>query len=256
MAVAAKAGGRLAVRGLPPWKAKAARGLGMLVDNADIPARFAGEREEFIQRGPSLKPDGPLAPTLNESQILRRVSIEEMFGLETMPLLSWFERFLDGARWSPIPSLPNDAEYANIKGRPTDGYFTGKAPSKGMTLCRSKSHNRACVMLKAGDGLESWDMPQWRTEGGESLRITLALRELANNRPIAKITRRDRVASIEYDYLLPPAEQNFIEFFSWSGDGAQSELGMRLKRVVSTDLLDEFIRLFMRFGYEIQEVPA
>jgi hypothetical protein len=103
-------------------------------------------------------------------------------------------------------------------------------------------------------GIEICQLPWWRVDGGEYLRITLALRVMAGNSPKLMITRHKSSAALKYDYLLPAPEQNFVELLTWSGENDYFSLPGRTHRIVAIEILDELKSLFQRFGYIIQEV--
>jgi len=224
----AKAGNMYLARGVPPWKAAKASGLGMLTEEISTNA----------------------TPT----------SVEEMFNIERSTIGNWFEKFLGTFRWETNP-LPQDVEWLNIHEPPTRRYWSGKPPKDGYSLYRTKSSTGTddYFLVMVSNGIEQqYRLPTWRGVDGEYRRIAIALRTLYNNTPTVtfqKPKELTRAVTFKFDYLLPPTEQRFIELYSWCNLNDPFALPGRLERIFAIDLYETVKTILERLSYKIQELP-
>ena len=217
----AEAEGMFLARGLPPWKAKKVSGLGMMTQKASVAA----------------------------------VRVEDMFNIERSSIGDWFDKFINTISWEKVDCLPQDVEWLNISEKPTIGYWLSKPPQRGFSLCRTKSKVvKDYNLLRVSDGVARCPLPTWRVENGEYYRIAIALRVLNNNAPTVMFKKQKHTVTAKFDYLLPPAEQNFIELFSWNTSDKPSDLSGRLERVFAIDLHKTITTVFERLGYKTLEV--
>jgi hypothetical protein len=184
----ARYSGVLFYRGLPPWKAINVSGMGLYE---------IGKNSDSIR-------------------------LSEMFSFCDTDNSTWFETFIKSVNWSNINSLPDDVEFLNISKQATSGYWLSTPPNNGITLCRTKVDHKRYTLLKFGETLESFDLPEWlvrvtnddnsirKYAQQEYFRIANALRIKNGLIPKAEFSASDFITKIKFDYLLPPAEQNFV----------------------------------------------
>lgn len=190
-----------------------------------------------------------LGTYMKEMNIGTLKDLTDMFHIEKHDIKKWYHAFESGISWCNIDILPNEVEYINITENTTIGYWVTNPPRKGVTVCRDKRNGeRVYKLLRIFDTVESYTLPSWRVDNGEYLRIALALRIKADQTPVLTVKRDDKIAVLFFGYLLPPAEQNFVELYSWP-----TEKKSRWERIVSIQLLPVFIDLFKRMGYDIRE---
>ena len=184
------------------------------------------------------------------------VSIDEMFDLPQPEITEWFAKFLKTINnWRPFKENA-EVEYLNINEAANKGYWSGRPPMHGeKTLCRSRSSDKSNYRILSGkpSGVECATLPDRRTCGEEYYRMAIALRVAADNRPKVWIRKHCNTVSIKYNYLLPPAEQSFIELCSWRKSESDDKYTQRLHRVVAINLYQVVSLLFAKMGYVIEE---
>lgn len=172
---------------------------------------------------------------------------EEMFDIEKTPILEWFAQFIKTVQWSDY-QLPQDVEYLNIIGKPTNRYWQKNIDNNSLTLCRE--HNnidfRQYWLIDLSKRRAIYKVPKWQANDNEYLRIALALRVQAKNFPIVRVQHMGDISKVEIDYLLPPAEHNFFELYSWPYNNKP-----QWNRIVSKDVWPYFKVMFSRLGFRI-----
>ena len=182
------------------------------------------------------------------------VNIDEMFGLPQLDILKWFAKLQKTFNnWRQFVDS-GDVEYLNINAPAQKGYWNGKHPAHGeQTLCRSNDKLNYWILKNVSGNIKCATLPNWRTHDGEYYRIAIALRIATGNSPKVLIKKHRNTASIRYNYLLPPAEQNFIELCSWRESEADNDYLQRLHRIISIELYQSIFSLFAKMGYVIEE---
>ena len=217
----AEAGNSFLARGVPPWKAAKVSGLGMLTQwKASVAS----------------------------------LSVKDMFNIEQAAIGDWFDQFTSTIIWK-TDSLPQEVEWLNIHESHEKGYWSGKRPDKGFSLCRTKSDPAKDYFLwQISNGIEQQcRLPTWRSEKGEYRRIAIILRTLHNNRPNVVIKKQVHTITVTFNYLLPPTEQHFIELYSWSKLENPWDIKGRLNRIFAIDLYAVVKTIFEQLSYEIRE---
>lgn len=174
---------------------------------------------------------------------------DDMFCVEKKGILDWYRQFEKILTWSKTNRIPENVEYANIFEDTTSGYWLNRPPQKGTTIYRDKRNGeRQYGLLKITDQYETASLPNWRTAKLEYLRITLPLRILSGYVPIIRIRHNGAAAELYSEYLLPPAEQNIYELFSWPNTE-----NSHWNRIISIQILPLMKELFTRMGFTIDE---
>ena len=185
-----------------------------------------------------------------ENTGIKEISVGKMFGITEQNIDKWFSDFIKRISWQQTNNLPHEAEFLNIDDKATNGYWQTKVPKYGMSLCRSNGiGQKEYSLVRISDKTEKIVLPEWQTENGEYLRIAIALRIEKNNAPIATVILKKHIAEIEIDYLLPKAEQNFFELYSWPNIGNN-----KWRRIIAIKIYPTFRHMLERLGYEINEV--
>jgi predicted transposase YbfD/YdcC len=178
------------------------------------------------------------------------MSIEKMFGVMEYDVDEWYASFEKRLKWNVVSEIPQNVEFLNINDNAKKGYWQTREPKNGTTLCRTKdSGEKEYSIIRITDIIEKSILPSWQTEDGEYCRIAIALRRASNNAPIATTTSKTHTVEIGIDYLLPTAEQNFFELFSWA-----NEENSRWQRTVAIEIYPTLKRMLERLGYKISEV--
>jgi len=176
------------------------------------------------------------------------ISTEKMFRIEEQDINEWFSNFERRLNWQQTDNFPQDVEFLNINDNAKN--WQAKPPKRGMTLYRTKGNGeKNYVICRFSDVIEKSPLSNWQTENGEYRRIVIALRIANDNAPTATMLLKMYTAEIVIDYLLPFAEQNFFELYSWPIIG-----NSRWRRTISIKLYPAFKRVFERMGYKVSEV--
>ena len=177
-------------------------------------------------------------------------TIERMFGIEEQNINNWFSNFMNNIRWQETDHMPQDVDFLNISGNAKNGYWQTRPPKQGITLCRSKGNGKKEYMiLRLSNIIEKSVLPDWRIDNGEYYRIAIAIRISNENAPTVTVRLKKYTVELVTDFLLPSAEQNFFELYSWATSGDS-----RWRRTIAINLYPTFKRIFERLGYKISEV--
>jgi len=182
------------------------------------------------------------------------VSLDEMFGIPQLKITEWFATLLKTiTNWRAFTD-GGDVEYLNTADSANKGYWSGNLPECGeQTLCRSNDKLHYWILANTSGSIKCAMLPGWRTRDSEYYRIAIALRILAKNAPKVLIKKHRYTASIRYDYLLPPAEQNFIELCSWRENETDKDYKQRIHRVIAIELCQSISSIFTKMEYVIEE---
>lgn len=206
----------LFLRGYPPWETSFVSGIGGYIISADASTN----------------------------------TLERMFGIEEQNINSWFSIFENDIRWQKNDSLPQNIEFLNINENAKNGYWQTKPPQKGITLSRTKDSGLIeYTILRLSSIIEKSELPYWRVENGEYYRIAIALRIANGNAPTVAVRLKLHTADLVTDFLLPPAEQNFLELYSWPTINDS-----RWRRTIAIKLYPTFKCIFEKLGYIVSEV--
>ena len=177
-------------------------------------------------------------------------SVEKMFGILEQDVDQWFNDFEKRLKWQIISEIPSNVEFLNINDSAKKGYWQTRAPGNGKMLCRTKDgEEKEYAMIRMTDVIEKSIIPSWETENGEYYRIAIALRRANQHIPMTTVTSKTHTVEMAIDYLLPTAEQNFLELFSWAKAG-----NSRWHRIVAIEIYPTLKRMLGRLGYKINEV--
>ena len=196
---------------------------------------------------------GTLASVGNNSEM---ISWEEMFDIEPTPILDWFAEFENTVRWSDCYQLPQNVKYLNIKGKSAYGYWQNNIDDNSLILCRENdnSASRQYWLLDLSEHMAIYKIPEWKVNDKEYLRIALALRVKARNYPSIQVQQMGTISKVKIDYLLPPAEQNFFELYSWPDFelyNCSDIKKSKWNRIVYQDVWPYFEIMFSRLGFQI-----
>jgi hypothetical protein len=220
-------------------------------------SKYASLNEHYLARGiyPNKASTVSGACMLTKSYKGQTVDLDDMFDLSPLTILQWFTKFIKTINnWKQFNTC-NDYEYLNLLEHASKGYWTNEAQNfVEFSLCRSKDKINYWLLSNMSGAIECATLPDWITLKGEYYRIAIALRVLNGNPPRMKALKRKNTVTIIYDYILPPAEQNFIELCSWYADDNDSKYVQKLHRVFSKSIYP--VALYKRMGYIVKEIQV
>lgn len=181
---------------------------------------------------------------------IRIEDVWRMFRIENIEIGVWWKQFLHDCQWRESNELPTGVEYINYTRKNGEPYWLPNTPKSGLSMYRDKSigEKKYGLLQVEGGQILTCALPAWQVDNKEYLRISLALQNSAAKNPTVLIKSASSISYIQFSYLLPPCEQNFLELFSWPSEGMS-----RWKRTVAMELLPIFKQLFKTLGYNIME---
>jgi len=180
---------------------------------------------------------------------------DDLFCIMKKPIMEWFLAFKSTLHWKNISQLPANTEYANMHNIKGLSYWINKPSNVSITIMRDSQNygGRQYHLIRKAHPFEVSILPEWLAKNEEYLRVALALRIRYGCEHKLHITYDGAIAHLRSDYLLPPAEQNFYEMFSWPSDMENGCAGNRWNRTVSIHVLPVIKTLFLRMGFRLDE---
>ena len=181
------------------------------------------------------------------------INIDELFNLSCVDIMQWHEMFIKSLRdkWERYEEL-SDVEYFNPKLKPWE-MWSDVLPKNEIILCRDKDlAGRKYRVISIKSGISKIATLPFIGKG-EYRRLEISLRILANNRPTVRVKKHENAAIFEYNYRLPPSEQNFIDLYSWDNKMRSVNFKIPFSRIVAIELYQIFLSVFIRLGYAIEE---
>jgi hypothetical protein len=159
------------------------------------------------------------------------------------------------AKWTSVASLPDGVEYLNTEFPTTRGYWQPRRPLGRLGLCRNRDSPSGYRLWRETDGgLETAPLAEWRVAGGEYRRLALALRQGVGQRPTLTVRSDGDITYLNWDYLLPPAEQDLLELLTWTSTPPNaSSYARRVERVIPSRLVSDTCQTFIHLGFVLQE---
>lgn len=146
-------------------------------------------------------------------------SAASMLGLQRNTLGEYWEQSVMRTKLEPFSS---SAAIEFLRTRPpfTRGYFTNQPDTDGrISLMRTAAHQpRRCYLYRFEDGkIFACQLPSWRTDGKEYLRIAVSILHSRGSLPPSVFHFDGETASLRLQYLWPPSELDMLKLYSWHG---------------------------------------
>lgn len=232
-----------------------ATGLFYHKSNRLFPAAYAcGEGIEFtFERGRAAGVVGPVsglgAYTKRRAKETDK-TIAELYCLSQNTFSSWFSTFEKGCRFEPI-RWPNDVEFLRLTPPFKQGYWQKNIERDNkISLARYGSQGMRIYYLYKSEGQRvlACQLPLWLSEEGRWLQVATALLMRYCELPPIKVQKGDQIASLELGYLLPPAEEAFLNLYSWPESYYIAK--KRWQRKMAMPVYREIKPIFEKMGYQ------
>ena len=205
-------------RGVYPWQARQASGAGILVKEST-----------------GMETD-----------------LDALFGIEPHSIADWNAHFMHTLKWRTEP-LPSEVEFLNLDRYREQGYWARQNPTIASNLCRSLNPSqRNYRLIRTEPEPAVADIPEWMTENADYRRIALGLISNHGTSPSVLFRTEGLVCYVSSGYLLPSAEQNFYELFSWP-EWARGKASP-FNRIIPVTMMPTLRRVFSRLGFIIKEI--
>ena len=166
-------------------------------------------RAQWVSGVGSYRPVGDQSKTM--------LTVTGMFQIQSSALQNLWNQLVLNARWFPDAMEPG-AEYLRINPPFTRGYWeTSFHNSEVVTLMRTGKPGGSTYYLYKIENKKGWksQLPTWLVEKKQYLAVANACLKAAGTQPIEKYRMDGPIIHLYLNYLLPPAEQNLIELYSW-----------------------------------------
>ncbi len=194
-----------------PAVSKKIRGEGLIFHRGFFPSIY----ENMSGAGPYLFAE------VEKDREQEEESVSEAFSLPSGQINFWWQRFLRTCHWYP-EHLPAGTEFLAIRRKKGDPYWRGKWPitEPGLYTLAQYGFGKKQYALcrRTTKGTEQAALPGWQAQNQEYIRIAVALLYQVNTLPSVYVRKKESYVIIRSGYLLPPAEQCFLELYSWPED--------------------------------------
>lgn len=170
--------------------------------------------------------------------------VMDMFQIPRETHTEIFQELVQQTQWENL--YLDGAEY--LSWTPNKGYWKHQPDTDGrISLLRKNNQFQKIYWLyRFRDGkCEGCELPAWRTEDGEYLRIAASLLKERGKLPPIYFRNAGDLVFAKLNYLLPPAEQKFLKLWSWPHWGKNWEF----HRSMSSELFRIFRQILESRGY-------
>ena len=179
--------------------------------------------------------------------------IISMFRLSEIRLSDFWEKIIKKALWVP-DTADETAEYLRTEPPFTYGYWLNRPDTSGrVSIMRTGFQGLQTYSLyRYMDGrIQKSPLPSWMTDDGGYRDLTNALLCHAGTLPPISYSQNGCITKIRLNYLLPPAEQNFLMLYSWPADFTKT--GCLFERICAAEIFDTIKDIFTDLGYSFTE---
>lgn len=220
---------------------------------ASIPKTATVGKVSFVRStvySPSYKMSGAgIYTTSNEpNNLLQANKVQDMFGLSKVSCKTLYEAILKNSIFKDNDNIDKfNLRYLSLKIQNGTKYWTDKEvySDKGINLVREdKINSRRYYLAKRQDKkIKFCNLSEYFCSGTEYIPLARAILETNKTLPTIKFRTVNRLVFIQLGYLLPPAEQNFFELYSWPIKNSV------FYRIMHIDVFVGFKTILERTGY-------
>lgn len=192
---------------------------------ASIPKTATVGKVSFVRStvySPSYKMSGAGIYIISKepNNLLDVDKVQNMFGLSKVSCKTFYEELLKNSIFKENDYIDKfNLRYLSLKIQNRTKYWTDKEvyPDKGITLVREdKNNSRQFYLAKRQDNkIKFCNLGECFCSGTEYIPLARAILETNKTLPTIKFKIVYQLVFIQLGYLLPPAEQNFFELYSW-----------------------------------------
>lgn len=183
--------------------------------------------------------------------------IREMFGMSDKNLKTIWQDLLAKSVWHTVEDW-QDMEFLRVSPPFNKGYWQGTPETDGkISLTRTgKNEPRSYYIYKFLDGkIFCSQIPQWQTydehfRSSVYRKFSCACLAVLKNLPPTEFKMAGNIIHVNFKYLFPPAELNFMRLYSWPQHF--DKFPNEFKRTFDTKIFFAVKPLFEKLGYEFK----
>ena len=188
-------------------------------------------------------------------------TVHEMFGLSQTPLRTQWDQIIKQAMWNPKIEEVR-LEYLREEPPFYRGYWLRQPLQNTVSVCRIVPAAQYCPEPAAsflydtrGEGITIGRLPGWLTEdphfGNSDYRLANACLSAHGRLPAILYRLQGETVELELQYLLPPAEETFLELYSWPD--RVSDQAEHFHRWMSSGVFEAFRSVLEPLDYTFRE---
>ena len=180
-------------------------------------------------------------------------NLASMFHMSQESLQKRWNNIIKTAKWN-VMEFSRNIEYLRIEPPFTKGYFTDKLEYEDkLTIARfGIGYKEYCLCRKVSGKIEYSPLSPWETNDRKYLEIANCCLASHGTLPNIKIHKDGNIIIAYLSYLLPPAEQNFFELYSWPCEINPNKKSF--ERIFPVKVFDVVREKFENVGYTFIEV--
>ena len=145
----------------------------------------------------------------------------------------------------------DDTQYLRLSPPFSKGYWQNY-PDEGETISlmrtNNNDNNRTYYLYRyIGDHLVVYQIPKWKTESHMCRNISVPILHNKGSLPAIEYSSSDKLVTVKLQYLLPPAELNFLILYSWPSTYRISR--SYFKRTMIKCVFEDFRSVLEKKGY-------
>ena len=177
-----------------------------------------------------------------------------MFHMSREPLQKRWSHVINEAKWHIMDFSSQDIEYLRIDPPFSKGYFTDRLTHENTpTIARfGIGYKEYYLCRKKGEIVEYSPLSPWQTNNRKYSELANSCLAYNGTLPSIKIHKDGNIIIVNLSYLLPPSEQNFLEFYSWPYE--MNSNNMSFTRILPVKIFDVFREKLEDVGYTFTEV--
>lgn len=182
------------------------------------------------------------------------LQVRRMFALEEVSLHDMWNNVVSKAEWISLKEFNSGSEFLRMNPPFTTGYWMHMPFTDGrISLLRVGSTGSRLYFLYRVTkcAFEVSPLPNWQVDDNNYRRIACSC--LAENGSLPPIGYKidGAVVKVHLNYLLPPAEMNFLKLYSWPY--SYRSLPSDFKRICANNVFHAIENIFQCEGFEFRE---
>lgn len=179
--------------------------------------------------------------------------VKAMFGLGKDNLLELWHKTVVNASWIRDVVFENNVEYLRLQPPYRNGYWEKKPETMGgISILRTgEKGSQLYYLYRYIDGImEVSPLPTWRVEAYQYRVLSCACLSNYGTLPPIEYFEDGSLVHLCLNYLLPPAEMDFLNLYSWPE--TCTTLPCNFKRKLSKEVFIAIKKILLSEGYELK----
>lgn len=192
------------------------------------------------------------------------IRMEEMFHYPCFPVEKWWKRFQEKQSFHVVKTWRLFEFLQKNISTGTKWWKTQPDSDGTVSLMRTVRGTREYHLYRFLNGVMqiSDPLPSWQTCHFKYCRIAAAIMQESGSSPRIYTEDVGGIKKIQLQYMLPQAEQNFFELYSWPSDFMQfradpsdnAKFQLKMSRVMAGEVYPAFYKMASQSGYRFEEI--